>query len=169
MLESAIYPEVENRRLFIESVIEQVINGSGTYVTEYYSIFDKGGLLQFMVDGLFSAFPYEIYRPLNETERKEIVERVIKRIENDPSIHYLMVKEESLYLDDVYVEERRYVEKEMESNLVLALCEENKVKRITIQDKEIRMQFEDFFDWIVESDLVYTEAETLEFMKSLVD
>ena len=138
-------------------------------MTEYYSIFDKGGLLQFMVDGLFSAFPYEIYRPLNETERKEIVERVIKRIENDPSIHYLMVKEESLYLDDVYVEERRYVEKKMESNLVLALCEENKVKRITIQDKEIRMQFEDFFDWIVESDLVYTEAETLEFMKSLVD
>lgn len=169
LLEAAIYPEVENRRLFIESVIEQVIDGPGAFVTEYYSIFDKGGLLQFMVDGLFVAFPYEIYRPLNETERKEILGRVIKRIENEPYIHYLMVKEESLYLDDIYVEERRYVEKEIESNLMLALCEENKVKQITIQDKEIRMQFEDFFDWIVESDLVYTEAETLEFMKSLVD
>lgn len=169
LLEAAIYPEVENRGLFIESVIEQIIDAPGKFVTEYYSIFDKGGLLQFMKDGLFSAFPYEIYRPLNEEERKAIVERVIKRIENEPYIHYLMVKEESLYLDDIYVEERRYLEKEIESNLMLALCEENKVKQITIQDKEIRMQFESFFDWIVESDLVYTEAETLEFMKSLVD
>ena len=80
-----------------------------------------------------------------------------------------MVKEESLYLDDIYIEECRYLEKKIENNLMLALNEENKVKQIAIQDKEIRRQFEFFFDWIVESDLVYTEAETLEFMKSLVD
>ena len=84
LLEAAIYPETENRGLFIESVMEQVVNGPGTFVTEYYSIFDKSGLLQFMEDGLFSVFPYVIYRPLNEAERIEIVKCIIKRIESEP-------------------------------------------------------------------------------------
>lgn len=170
LMEKVIYSDVSDRKQLIDTVMEQIVLGVHFFVTRYVSIFDKFGLLKFMEEGRFANFPYEIYRPLELEERKDVLRRIIRLIEENEKFHYYMVNETIFYLDDVYLEERQFEKSDCgtQGGIYIQWNVENRVDRVSILDDTLREKFASFFDWIVESEYVYTERETLEFMKSLL-
>lgn len=135
------------------------------YKVETY--FTEAGMDDFCRRGIINIFKYPIYRPLNEAERKEIIDNIISLSEKEDNCHYLIKNQELEDIDNIHIQ---YVGDDVVKNVTLEFfVTEQETICFTLEDEDIIQGFESFFDYIGKSEENFNKEETIEYMKKKIE
>ncbi len=165
ILRDRIYPEVPFREEMIQKILEGQ-PGRALGVGHLFSYFTKEGLAEFMESGQVEIFPYKVYRPATLQQRRQILANLIALAEQEPSIHYFMLKEGFLGMKGIYVEQRDGIGNSLRIELQFGSGEK---EGIAIFDWEIQKAYRVFFAYLKESVNVYGEEETLAYLREVLE
>lgn len=128
------------------------------------SIFFREGLIEFMETGYMESFCTDDCESLKLDTRCKMVQRAAALMEQGKMFCYMVKKKESLDMRGVCLE---YItEPEKSLYIEMKFGKENKGWLI-IQNKGIYQQFEYFFEYLKNSEYVYSVQETAEYMKKI--
>lgn len=125
------------------------------------NIFSEDGLRSFMETGRSSEYPEEYYRPIEESDRLLILERVICMMETG-QVKYCMTNPIYLKLDErlsIYINEKVVFQYHQSHCLGQYFC---------ISEVSIRRSFEEFVKFAGENRWIYDSHETLIRMKKIL-
>ena len=167
LLEKHIYKDIPNRDQLLKMVDELFVSGSAN-IQNYISVFEKDGLERFMQKGMesFDSLIGKIASSLEMEEKCQILERVIAMVEEKEEFRYHMVKEGNFRLAKTYMELMLY---ENATSLKLIYFGDTCEKNIVVKMEEISEIFKNFFEWICQSEYVYSKEETLAIMKEVLN
>lgn len=165
LLEEHIYQEVPNRQSIIQGILQNHAIKNKDQEFQWYSLFSRDGLIDFMETGRIENFPYRVYKPLDLKTRCEIIENGIHNFE-DGRFWYYMVKDGELpVMKNLYIEQMANGE---EKKLVIDMhFEEGMKERFLIKDEGLQEQFWNFFTYLEKGGYVYSAEETLAYMKKV--
>lgn len=147
--------EIEHRNFMIQAVIERKRQLAA--LTNRRCIFSKSGLAKFVSEGFISDLPSCYMKPLSIPDRIRVLEHIVQvlnankwdfRITN-PVTFPLPPRLACIIRDNIGVE------------FCHVSQEPNGFKHVHIREHTILDAFEDFFQYVMESSLVYTREETI--------
>ena len=160
ILQENILPDLPGRDEMIQGILRYP--NCAARMQRVHSVFSRGGLRKFMEYGVVDLFPYKVYRPLSIEQRCEVLENMIFIQEHNLSFHYILLKDDFADMQGICVEQRYSENGQLHIYISL---EEGKKEEIAIADPDIREEYARFFGYLKGSWFVYSEEETLAYMK----
>lgn len=147
--------DIENRDQLIQSVINQIQLLS--HVKKHINIFSQSGLSYFIQTGILTNFPTSYAHSLEKTDRILLLKSLYDTCKSDKIIIRMANPVTFLF--------SRHLICNLRNNWGLDFSgfddTGTRFRYIHIQEHTIRESFEDFFQYILESELVYSKQETL--------
>lgn len=145
-----------------EELIQAILEGMGGIQETGHAFFLPEGMKTFMETGILEIFPYKIYRPVDQETRCEILERAVSFMEKGVVVQHMLRENRFPDMRGLHIEQ---VHGKTEKLTFTIRFEEEKKEQIEITEQRILNRFWQFFEYLKESEYVYSEEETLEYMK----
>ena len=166
ILREFIYEDLPGREELIQSILRIFVTGGEVYFPKSLTAFFlPAGLEKFMETGVLDIFPYQVYRPLDKKARCFILERAIRLSEQGTVVQYMLRESMFPNLEGIHVEQ---VHGQVESLTFDRRFQGELKDQIQIKESRILNEFWQFFQYLKESEYVYTEEETREFMRKVL-
>ncbi|MBO5303049.1 MAG: hypothetical protein J6A92_03265 [Lachnospiraceae bacterium] len=165
ILEQHIYPHIPGRNALIQEILNTHLLKNKNQKFKWYSFFSREGLIEFMETGRIDTFPYEVYKRPELPVRCEMLENAMNSC-RDGRFSYFMVKDKEFpSMKNLYIEQMVGSMEKLE----LGLCLKDGVKeQLRIKNAGIQKQFLNFCSYLEEGGYVYTQNETLAYMKQIL-
>lgn len=165
LLRKFIYMDLPNREALIQEIVRIFVIEGEQYPNKLTTFFLPNGLLKFMEKGRLEIFPEDIYSPLDLSARKEFLRKAIKLSENGTVTQYMLREEKFPNMEGIHIEQ--VYGKIQKLTVTINFWNEEK-EQIEISEQRILNQFWNFFEYLKESEYVYTLEESIQYMKQVL-
>lgn len=162
MLRSHIY-DIPGREELILAILRIFgMEREEEFPKQGHTFFLPEGLKTYMETGLLEIFPYRIYRPIAPEVRCEMLESAISLMEKGVVVQHMLRENRFPDMQGLQVEQ---VHGKVEKLTFTIRFQGEMKEQFEITEQRILKRFWQFFEYLKESEYVYSEEETLEYMR----